>query len=237
MIRLNKFLASLGVASRRKVDSLIQNQRVVVNGIIASLGQQVDPQTAEIKIDNQLIKTAAPLLTYIALHKPQGVLSTAKDEQGRLSVVDFVKIPHLRLYPVGRLDCGSTGLILLTNDGQIAHRLTHPRFHLPKIYQVTLRGIVTASQLSCLRQGVTLPEGKTLPAKVEIIRTTPAQTQLEITLYQGLNRQIRRMCQALNLELINLKRLAIGPIKLGSLPLGQWRHLNSQEVQQIKQLL
>jgi len=231
-IRLNKYLASLGIASRRQIDKYVTEGRIYINGNLAKLGDKVDPNTDLIKVDGKLVSTTAPKLVYIALNKPVGVISTAKDTHNRNTVIDLVKSPY-RLFPVGRLDADSSGLILLTNDGALALKLTHPRYHLPKTYLVTLQGVVPKSSLFALASGVKLIDGLTAPADVSFFSRQKDITILKITLYQGKKRQIRRMCLELKLKLTGLQRIKIGPISLGNLSLGDYRFLTAAEISSI----
>ncbi len=235
-IRINKYLASLGIASRRKIDLLVDQKRIQINGKIAKNGDKIDPQIDQILLDQKPVKPIAVDLVYIALHKPLNVLSSVSDNRGRTTVIDLVNIPQ-RVYPVGRLDYQTTGLILLTNDGNLAYQLTHPKYHFPKTYLLTLAQAPSRTQLDLLATGVPLEDGITAKADVKPISSTAQQSILQITLYQGKNRQIRRMCQALGLDLLKLKRITIGPINLDSLKIGDWRHLTPSEIKQLKQEL
>ncbi len=232
-IRLNKYLASLGVASRRKVDEMIEQGRIEVNGSpIKTLGFKVDPSKDKVKVDGKLVAEPEKLV-YIALNKPIGVVSTALDELGRETVLDLVEVPE-RVYPVGRLDQESHGLILLTNDGALAQKLTHPKFHIPKTYEVLIQGMVDVWQLNKLKNGVILKDGKTAPADVEILSEKDNRVLLKIVLHEGKNRQIRRMCAAIKLNLLDLKRVAMGPVELANLAEGKWRYLTDQETAQLQ---
>lgn len=233
-VRLNKYLSSQGIASRRKVDELILQRKVEVNSeIVKDLGVKIDPEKDKVCVNGKVVQQEASSFVYLALNKPKGVISTASDEHGRKSVVDLVNLP-LRLYPIGRLDGQSTGLILLTNDGVLANKLTHPKFHIPKTYLVVIEGYVPDQVLNQFREGVNLKDGKTLPAQVKIINRTKNLVSLEVILHEGRNRQIRRMCAALNLQLRELKREAIGPIGLKDLKIGQWRELSKEEVDSLR---
>ncbi len=233
-IRLNKYLANLGIASRRSIDEFISQGKIKINGkILKDLGIKVDPQKDDIEVNGKKIAQQTQELTYIILNKPRGVLSTAEDESGRVSVVDLVKLP-MRLYPVGRLDKESHGLILLTNDGDLAYKLTHPKFHVPKVYRAKMRGFVTNENIAKMRRGVYLEDGKTAPAKVRTIYRNSNETMLEITLYEGKKRQIRRMSAHLHINLLDLQRIAIGAIPLGELQMGKWRKLSENEVASLK---
>lgn len=231
-IRLNKYLANLGFASRRKVEELLQEKNLTVNGVkVLDKGFRVNPEKDKILINGKEIK--APEFIYIMLNKPKGIVSTAKDEHGRTTVVDLVNSKE-RLYPVGRLDTDSKGLILLTNDGSLTNKLTHPKFHTPKTYIALIQGKIDEKTLNRLRNGVELKEGKTSKAEVEIVEQKPNRTILKITLFEGKNRQIRRMCAALKLNLLELKRVSIGPVKLGDLEKGKYRKLTDAEISALK---
>lgn len=233
-IRLNKFLAQIGIASRRAIDEFIIQGRISINGKVSKqLGIKIDPQRDQIMIDNRKIDNASEKLIYIILNKPKGVISTAKDNFGNTTVLDLVKT-NARLYPVGRLDQDSHGIILLTNDGSLTYKLTHPKYHIAKIYRVTILGFANDINIKKLSQGVLLDDGKTAPAVVKIINRNERQTILEITLYEGKKRQIRRMCSTLHLHLTDLQRIAIGPIQLGSLGIGKWRNLSQKEINYLK---
>jgi 23S rRNA pseudouridine2605 synthase len=224
-MRLAKFLAHAGVASRRGAEQLIAEGRVTVDGAtVTDPARDVGEHTA-VAFDGERIKGAEPRVAY-ALHKPAGVVSTASDTHGRRTVVDLVNSDR-RLYPVGRLDADSTGLILLTNDGELANRLTHPRYEVPKTYRATLAGpAITERVLRALREGVELDDGRTAPAKVR--RLTPHQ--LDITIHEGRNRQVRRMCEAVGRPVRQLVRIRFGPLELGDLRPGRARRLTTPEL-------
>lgn len=233
MTHIIKYLANLGVASRRKVEQLIREGLVVVNGqVVSNPALIINPEKDEIKIDGKKIE-GNPTLIYVALNKPKGIISTASDEQGRRTVLDLVKVKE-RVYPVGRLDEDSSGLILLTNDGALANYLTHPRYEIPKTYQVAVTGRITSGRLNKLHQGVVLKEGKTAPAEIQILNTRSKQTLLEITIHEGWNHQVRRMCGVIGLNVSALKRVAIGTLWLGDLKWGEWRYLTVEEVKKLK---
>lgn len=234
-IRLNKYLANLGYTSRRKVEDLLHQKNLTINGVkVLDKGFRVNPEKDRILLDGKEIK-ASPEFIYIMLNKPKGVVSTAKDEHGRTTVVDLVNSKE-RLYPIGRLDADSKGLIFLTNDGSLTNKLTHPKFHTPKTYIALIQGKVDEKTLNKLRNGVELKEGKTSKAEVEIVEPKPNRTILEITLFEGKNRQIRRMCAALKLNLLELKRVAIGRVKLGDLESGKYRTLTKSEISSLKEI-
>lgn len=234
-MRINKYLASIGVASRRKVDELVGEGRVKINGKTANLGDQVDPQKDVVEVDGEKVGEKEKLV-YIALNKPEGYTSTAAHIKGEKSVLELVQ-SSVRLYPVGRLDKDSTGLILLTNDGELALKLTHPKFHIPKTYEVKVLGNVSKTHLEMMEKGIKLEEGTTKPAKVQIkTQSLPHHSILEITLYEGKKRQIRRMLATLHLHVLELKRTSVGPVKIGNLGVGKYRSLDSNELTSLKSI-
>ncbi len=229
-VRINKYLSSIGIASRRKIDELIGEGRVKIGSKIVKLGDQINPETDQVSIDGQKVGGRGEEKVYIILNKPAGYTSTAAKIKGEKNVLELVK-SNVRLYPVGRLDKDSTGLILLTNDGELAQRLTHPRFHIPKTYEVKVLGNVNRTQIEMIKKGIKLEEGITKPADVKIkSQSLPHHSILEITLYEGRKRQIRRMLSALHLHILDLKRVSIGSIVIGSLPLGKFRKLTNEEI-------
>ncbi|HEX5146339.1 MAG TPA: pseudouridine synthase [Conexibacter sp.] len=224
-MRLAKYLAHAGVASRRAAEQLIAEGRVTVDGAIVTDPARDVTDASGVAFDGEPVRGAEPRVAY-ALHKPAGVVSTASDTHGRRTVVDLVPAER-RLYPVGRLDADSTGLILLTNDGELANRLTHPRYEVPKTYRATLAGAaLTDRALKALREGVQLEDGMTAPARVR--RLTPHQ--LELTIHEGRNRQVRRMCEAINRPVRQLVRIRFGPLELGDLRPGKSRRLTGTEL-------
>jgi len=230
MERLNKVLAHAGVASRRNCDEIVRAGRVTVNGaIVTEPGTQVDPGADEIRFDGERVAARAPKLRYLALFKPRDVLTTVSDPEGRPTVMDLVP-RDVRLYPVGRLDGASEGLILLTNDGELANRLAHPRHAHEKEYRVKVSGTPNETALAAWRDGVWLDDGRTAPCQVRLESTTGAGTWLRFVLRQGKNRQIRRMVEAFHHRVHRLVRVRIGPITLGDLKPGHWRELGPTEV-------
>lgn len=235
-MRLNKALAAAGCCSRRQADSLIAAGRVTVNGHpVTELGAKIDPTRDRLALDGRPVTPApaAEALT-LMLHKEPGVVTTARDPEGRTTVFDNLPPPYRarRLFSVGRLDYFSEGLLLLTTDGELAFRLTHPRWHVPKRYRVTVRGRVTPEVFASMGHGMTLAEGEHLaPVRARMdARLGPDRFVLELELSQGVNRQIRRMCRDLGLTVLKLVRTTQGPLTLGSLPPGQCRELTSEEL-------
>ena len=235
LVRIQKILADRGVASRRKAEELIEQGAVRVNGHPVQLGDKADDRRDRITVRGKLI-AQAEMPTYILLHKPRGYITTMSDEKGRKCVADLVKDIEARPLPVGRLDKDYEGLLLMTNDGDFANAMMHPTAHIPKVYRVTVRAAVTEEQIQPIRDGMMLEGRKTLPAEAYILSSqaatvdSPPRTVLEIVLYEGRNRQIRKMCEQLALEVIRLKRTAMGSVKLGMLAAGKWRHLDPKEV-------
>ena len=226
--RLQKALARAGVASRRAAEQLIREGRVAVNGqVVRELGTRVDPARDRVTVDGQPLAPPAAR-HYVLLNKPRGYVSTARDEWGRPTVLDLVPREG-RLYPVGRLDADSEGLLLLTDDGDFALRLTHPRYKVPKEYHVLVPAPVPAEALVRLRAGVELAEGRTAPAEVAVLRHEPPGTWLRVVLRQGWKRQVRRMLAAVGLPVARLVRVRVGGLTLGDLPPGAWRALSPAE--------
>lgn len=232
--RLQKILSQWGLASRRHAEQLLQQGRVRVNGVVAHIGQKANPDRDAITVDGlPLQDQQRPQDHYLLIHKPLGVLSTCHDPQGRTTVLDLLP-PPLRqgqgLHPVGRLDSDSTGALLLTNDGQLTLQLTHPRHQLAKIYEVWVSGHPSSTVLKQWRQGVWLEGRKTLPTLVHMLRSSTKATLLKITLWEGRNRQIRKVADLLGHPVIKLHRTHIGPISLGNLPVGSYRFLREDEL-------
>ena len=230
--RIQKVLSDQGICSRRAAERMIAEGRVKVNGRPVSLGDKMDPDFDKVSIDgkNQRIVRKRKYI-YIMLHKPRGYITTASDERGRKTVMDLVSDVPAMLRPVGRLDKDSEGLLLMTDDGAFINLLTHPSGGVGKLYRVTVRPRATEEQIVRMSSGVVLDDGvKTAPAVIHVAADEPGRTVLEMTLFEGRNREIRRMCEAVGLEVIRLKRSAEGPVKLGMLPPGAWRELKRSEV-------
>ncbi|HBN96385.1 MAG TPA: pseudouridine synthase [Firmicutes bacterium] len=231
--RLQKVMAQSGVASRRACEELIKENRVQVNGKPAHLGQKVDPTRDLISVDGQPLATEETR-RYFVLNKPFGYITTSKDQFGRKSVLDLLPGVKERVYPVGRLDYDSEGLVFLTNDGDLAYRVTHPKYELPKTYVVRLKGRITMDAIYRLRTGVILEDGRTIPAEVEALKPEGDDSILRITITEGRNRQLRRMCNKVGFQVVRLQRTAIGPLTLGKLPSGTHRSLTMKELQSLK---
>ena len=228
-IRLQKFLSEAGVASRRKSEELIAQGAVRVNNRTARVGDSVDPRNDTVTVNGRRVNRVSET-HYILLNKPRGYVTTTDDDLGRKCVTELVSDLKIRLYPVGRLDRVSEGALLLTNDGAFANAMMHPSHHVPKTYRVTVKADVTKSQVESLSGGIELEGRMTAPADVHVIDRSEGRTVLEIVLYEGRNRQIRRMCESLGLEVARLKRVAIGNVRLGTLPVGRYRELTEKEV-------
>jgi 23S rRNA pseudouridine2605 synthase len=229
--RLQKLLAAAGVGSRRACEELIAAGRVTVDGRRASLGDRADPRTAVVAVDGERVVTDTRML-YLALHKPRGIVSTMSDERGRPGIADLLGPlgGSSRVYHVGRLDTDSEGLLLLTNDGELAHRLTHPSYGVPKTYLAEVPGPLPRGIGRALRQGVELDDG---PARVDAFRlvdATPRTALVEITLHEGRNRIVRRMLESVGHPVSRLIRTRVGPVSLGDLKPGRWRHLTRAEI-------
>lgn len=229
-LRLNRYLAAAGVASRRRCDDLIRDGRVVVNGApVSELGTRVDPSGDRVEFDGAVVHLPTEQWTLL-LHKPREFLVAASDERGRKTVMDLLTDVPGRVFPVGRLDYRSEGLLLFTNDGDLAYRLAHPRFKVEKVYFVEVEGSPSPGVLDQLRKGVTLEDGPTLPTGVRFLRRRRGRTLLEVNLKEGRKRQIRRMMALFGFEVTRLRRVRFGTLELGSLDPGQWRALTSDEI-------
>jgi 23S rRNA pseudouridine2605 synthase len=228
MERLHRTLARAGVGSRRKCEELIAAGRVKVNGkTVSTLGSKVNPGQDRIEVDGQLIALPREHI-YVMLNKPAGYVSTVRDPQGRPTVMDLVSMQE-RVYPVGRLDVDSEGLLLLTDDGELTHRLTHPSYEHEKEYHVWVEGKPKARTLQRLREGIELEDGFTWPAEVTVLRQEAGGTWLRFVIHEGRRRQLRRMCQAVGHRVLRLMRVRLGPVRLGDLPPGSHRPLTEDE--------
>lgn len=230
MIRLNKYIAECGVCSRRSADTLIQSGKVCVNGeVVTNLGIKIDETIDNVKVNNKIIKKENKLV-YIMLNKPKGYVTTSKEQFGRKSVLDLINT-NLRVYPIGRLDMYTEGLLLLTNDGNFANKMMHPKNKIEKKYIVSVKGNITSEKIDLLKKGVDIGGYITKPAKV---KSNFEKNELEIVISEGKNRQVRRMCEAVKLKVLNLQRTKIGNLELGNLELGKYRYLNKNDLEKIK---
>lgn len=233
--RLQKVLAQAGIASRRKCEEYIVAGRVTVNDeTVTTLGAKVNPDEDIVKVDGKRVRLQHKL--YIIFNKPKGVITSAKDPEGRQIVGDYLKEIKERVYPIGRLDYDTEGLLLLTNDGDFAQLLTHPSHHVPRTYHATVKGVPHGDLLDKLREGIVLEDGKTLPAEVEYVDVDPERNVaiISITLYEGKNRQVRRMFEAIRYPVQKLKRISFGDLQLGGLTRGKYRKLTGDEIEHLR---
>lgn len=237
-MRINKYIASCGIASRRKAEELITENRVKVNGnIVSELSFQIDENKDKVEVDGKVIGLEEKLV-YVMLNKPEGYVTTVKDQFDRKSVIDLVKDIDARVYPIGRLDYETSGLLLLTNDGDLTYKLTHPKHEVDKTYVATLKGIPTASEMTNFEKGLYIEDYKTSPAKIKIVKKNEEKNYCvcEIKIHEGRNRQVRKMCRAINHPVMNLRRKAMGKIVLSDVEIGQYRYLTSEEVDYLKKI-
>lgn len=232
-VRLQKFIADAGLASRRKAEELISAGKVRVNGVVAKVGDKVDPKRDTVTVSGKKIKRETGNI-YIMLNKPRGYVTTMSDEKDRKCVAELIKDVDKRVYPVGRLDRDSEGLLLFTNDGQFANALMHPSHHIQKTYRVSVRPRVTDEQITVLTSALMIDGRKTVPAEVRIVSNEEDKSILEFILFEGRNRQIRRLCEEAGLETLRLKRLSIGQLELGKLRPGEYRTLTNEEAALLK---
>ena len=234
-MRLQKYLSDCGITSRRAAEKEILNGTVTVNGVIAELGQKIDPQKDEVRYQGQVV--AGPLQhRYLMLYKPRGYVTTLSDDRGRKCILDLLTDVSTRVYPCGRLDMDSEGLLLLTNDGAVAQALMHPRVHVEKVYQVRIMGEISPEDLAALNETMVLDGYPIQPVKVTILSRKEGQTLLQFVLTEGRNRQIRKMCEQRSLSVVRLKRVAVGRLRLGPLKPGKWRALSESEIRYLKSL-
>lgn len=236
-IRLQKLIAGAGLASRRKAEALIAAGRVTVNGkVVTELGTKVDPSKDHVKVDGKHLSQAQPFV-YLLLNKPKNVMSTLDDPGGRTTVKDYLRGVSVRVFPVGRLDFDSEGLMLLTNNGDLAQALLHPRYHVPKTYLIKVKGILTEEEIRQLERGVTLEDGMTGPATVKKIKKAEMNSWLEITIGEGRKHQVRRMLESVGHPVIKLMRVKMGPLSLGDLASGEFRFLTDREANALRELV
>lgn len=235
-MRLQKYMAQCGVASRRKSEELISQGFVEVNNkIVTKLGTIVDPTKDIVKVKNKKIRLEKNTI-YIILNKPVGVVTSVKDEKGRTAVVDLIEDVTERIYPVGRLDIDTTGLVLLTNDGDVAYNLTHPKNEIPKKYIAIVEGLPNKRELERFRNGMIIDGKKTAKASVKIAKNYDEDSILEIIITEGRNRQIKKMCEAINHPVKKLKRVSMGELELRGLEIGNWRYLNEEEIEYLNSI-
>lgn len=234
-IKVQKYFSDCGVMSRRAAEEAIKKGLVRVNGEVVSEGERIIPGVDLVEYNGVPVIPSADKKTYVLLNKPRGFVTTLSDEKGRRTVAELVASVGTRIYPVGRLDMDSDGLLLLTDDGELTNKLTHPRHEIPKIYHVTVSGKVSREKIDALSSPMIIDGYKILPVKTRVIDEGVSSSTLEMTLYEGRNRQIRKMCQQQNLKITRLCRVAIGNIRLGSLALGKWRYLTPAEVAYLKE--
>ena len=230
-MRLQKFFSDCGVLSRRAAEAEIAAGKVKVNGVIAQIGDSIDPEVDIVEYNGKRIRPrTSEKRHYIMLNKPRGYVTTMQDEKGRPTVANLTANVGTRVYPVGRLDMDSEGLLLMTDDGEFANQLTHPRHEIPKIYHVTLSKVLTKEEIAALRAPMELDGYRLQPVTVKKL----APDTIQMNLFEGRNRQIRRMCEAVGLKVIRLQRVSIGDLGLGNLPLGKWRELTPEEINYLK---
>jgi 23S rRNA pseudouridine2605 synthase len=235
-VRLQKVIADAGLASRRKAEELIRQGRVTVNGRVSTeMGLKVDPAKDHVKVDGRHLKPAAPK-AYVILNKPKDVLTTLEGpgEENRPTVQHLLRGIKQRVFPVGRLDYDTEGLLLLTNDGELAQRLLHPRYHVPKTYLVKVKGVLEDAQIRSLETGVRISDGLTGPAHAKKVRKTEENSWIELTIYEGRTHQVKRMLEAVGHPVLKLKRFRFGPLTLGTLPIGRYRFLTDPEIHRLK---
>lgn len=228
--RLQKFMSESGLMSRRAAKEEIERGNVTVNGVRAVLGQKIDDETDVVEYKGKRITSSGRKHVYIMLNKPVGYVTTMSDEQGRPCVAELVADVGKRVYPIGRLDMESEGLLLFTNDGEFANKLMHPRYHKPKIYHVKVRGKVEPEKIKALSCPMKIDEHIIKPVNVSVVTMKEDHTVLAMELFEGRNRQIRKMCEQVQLHIITLRRVSIGGLKLGTLRPGRWRHLTKGEI-------
>ncbi|WP_455378684.1 pseudouridine synthase [Petrachloros mirabilis] len=236
-VRLQKLIAGTGIASRRKAEEMIAAGRVTVNGkVVTELGTKVDPARDHVKVDGKHISAAQPFV-YLMLNKPKNVMSTLDDPGGRTTVKDYLRGVSVRVFPVGRLDFDSEGLMLLTNNGDLAQALLHPRYHVPKTYLIKVKGVLTDDEIRKLGEGVRLEDGMTSPAHVKKVRKVEANSWLEITIGEGRKHQVKRMLESVGHPVIKLMRIRMGPLSLGDLEPGEFRFLTDREANALRELV
>ncbi|MDR1774306.1 MAG: rRNA pseudouridine synthase [Clostridioides sp.] len=237
-MRINKFIASCGVASRRKAETLITDGKVTVNGnIVTELSFQVDEKKDIVKVNGEKISLEEKKI-YIALNKPEGYITSVKDQFDRPSVLDLLSDVEERIFPVGRLDYETSGLIILTNDGDLTYKLTHPKHNINKVYKAIVKGIPDYSDIKKFKEGIQIEDYKTAPAKLTVTKALPEKkiSVCEVTIHEGRNRQVRKMLRAINHPTLRLRRIFVGKIGLGDLEIGKFRYLTDKEIKYLKSI-
>ncbi len=236
-MRLNKFIATAGICSRRAADELIRQGKIKINGEkVTELATEVDESFDKVEYEGEIISLVTKKY-YIVLNKPEGYITSAKDQFDRDSVMDLVSDINTRIYPVGRLDYNTSGLLIMTNDGDFANIVTHPKNNVYKTYIARINGTLKESELNKLRRGVKLNDGLTAPAKVEVLTLfNNKESEIQISIHEGKNRQVRRMFEAIGFRVLKLKRIAVGSVILGNLPEGRWRHMTSYEIESLRKI-
>ena len=238
-IRIQKYLSEQGIMSRRNAEDAVIRKKIVINGEKAVLGQKVIPEIDEIMVDGVIItRKKENKKIYIMIYKPAGVITTMSDDQGRTCISDIIDKDEIggRVYPVGRLDMYSEGLLILTNDGEVANKLMHPKHKISKIYHITIKGELKQETIKKLSEPIEIDGRKTSPAKIGVIELKNGKTKLKMEIFEGRNRQIRRMCDNLDLIILKLKRVCAGKLNIGTLKPGQWKYLNHNEISYLKGL-
>ena len=233
-MRLQKYLSEQGILSRRAAEEEIRRGKIKVNGRTAEIGMKIDPISDTVEYDGRVIGAQTSRRVYLMLNKPVGYVTTMSDEMGRPCVAELVENVGVRVYPIGRLDLESEGLLLFTNDGALANRLMHPRYHKPKVYHVKIKGEVSAEKIAALGRPMEIDGYVTKPAGISVVTRKKEFTVLAMELFEGRNRQIRKMCESLGLVILTLKRISIGEVKLGNLAPGEWRYLTKSQVESLK---
>jgi len=231
--RIQKIIAQMGIASRRKAEEIIAEGRVTVNGKVALIGEKADPSKDHIKVDGKLLIRREPKV-YLMFNKPKNVVTSLADPQGRPTIKDYLKSIRYRVFPVGRLDFDSEGLLLLTNDGDFTNAVLHPSRKIPKTYMVKVKGIIDDNKINKLRLGVRLEDGRTLPARVKFARQSQNNSWIEIAITEGKKRQVRRMVEAVGHPALKLRRVSINGVRLSGLKIGELRPLTERELRELK---
>lgn len=237
-MRINKYIASCGIASRRKAEEIILEGRIKVNGnVVKELSFNIEEEKDIVEFDNKKIKLSEEYV-YIVLNKPEGYITTVKDQFNRPSVIDIIKDIKERVYPIGRLDYETSGLLILTNDGDLTYKLTHPKHEINKTYVASVKGIVSNDEIKKFERGLKIEDYTTAPAKIRVTKENKEKNYsvCEITIHEGRNRQVRKMCKAINHPVLNLRRISVGKIVLKDIKVGEYRHLTKDEIKYLKSI-